>query len=405
MNRVSEKHKMRKAALIVSLLIFLLFSLLSYGESIKILKLSVEEGKRFEKFSFKKIWEMSFFSGGWCLPCAQGIVCDEVLDRTGKEFEFKLYDYSGKLVKERKMVGGEGPDEIDFHGWDRFRISSSGKIFVHGSTYLKAFDPETLKIETIVKYSNVIEGYESKYTFGLPGSSSIEEKNNRTVTFCGSIAFYEDLTYYIVTYNGIFENFSVIASAKKEKPSSWSISRRREFYIDYYRNLRLGGILSVDWKRGVVYHIPDIEKPEIESIDLEGKRKEKYVIDINPEKFRIEREDFELKYKSDISQEEPVIKNLIKFILYIPPHAPALMGIKVRGDRLMIITGKRNWKKGENEALVYSLPSLSYEGSFFIPFPNQLRTMWHNDYYIIRNLIEKEDGYYLSHEIYRLEEK
>ena len=71
----------------------------------------------------------------------------------------------------------------------------------------------------------------------------------------------------------------------------------------------------------------------------------------------------------------------------------------------MIITGKRNWKKGENEALVYSLPSLSYEGSIFIPFPNQLRTMWHDDYYIIRNLIEKEDGYYLNHEIYRVEEK
>jgi hypothetical protein len=396
---------MRKVALIVSLLIFPLFSLLSYGETIKIHKLSVEEGKRFEKFGFNKIWEMSFFSGGWCLPCPQGIVCDEVLDRTGKEFEFKLYDYLGKLLKERKMTGGKGPDEIDFHGWDRFQLSSSGKILVYDSTYLKAIDPETLKIETIVKYSNVIEGYENKYTFGLPGSSSLEEKNNRTVTFFESTAFYEDLTYYIVTYNGIFENFSVIATAIKERPMDWQTSRKRELYVDYYRNLRLGGILSVDWKRGIVYHILNIEKPEIESVDLEGKRKEKYVIDIHPEKFRVEREDFDLIYKSNLSQVDPVLKNLLKFILHIPPHAPALVGIKVRGDWLMVITGNRNWKKGENEVLVYKLPSLTYEGSFFIPFPNQLRTMWHDDYYIIRNLIEKEDGYYLSHEIYRLEEK
>jgi hypothetical protein len=396
---------MRKAALILSLLIFPLFSLLSYGESIKTHKLSTEEGKRFEKFSFKKIWEMSFFSGGWCLACPQGIVCDEVLDRTGREFKFTLYDYSGKLIKERKMAGGKGPDEIDFHGWDAFRLSSSGKILVYDSTYLKAIDPETLKIETIVKYSNVIEEYGNKYTFGYHGGTSIEEKDNRTVTSFESTAFYEDLTYYIVTYNGIFENFSIIATAKKEKPLSWAISRKRELHIDYYRNLRLNRILSVDWKRGVVYHITDIEKPEIDSVDLGGKRKEKYVIDINPEKFKIEREDFELKYKSDLSQEDPILKNLIKFVLYIPPHAPALMGIKVRGDRLMIITGNRNWKKGENEVLVYRLPSLSYEGSFFIPFPNQLRTIWYDDYYIVRNLIEKEDGYYLTHQIYRVEEK
>ena len=396
---------MRKAALTLSLLIFPLFFLLSYGKSIKTLKLSIEEGKSFEKFNFKKTWEMSFFSGGWCLPCPQGIVCDEVLGRTGKEFKFKLYDYSGKLIKERKMVGGKGPDEIDFHGWDAFRVSSSGKVFVYDSTYLKVIDPETLKIETIVKYSNVIEGYGNKYTFGSHGHTSLEEKDDRTVTSFESTAFYEDPTYYIVTYNGVFENFSVIAAAKKERPLSWAISRKRQIYVDYYQNLRLNRILSVDWKRGVVYHIPDIEKPAIESVDLGGKQKEKYLIDINPDKFKIGREDFELKYKSDLSQEDPALKNLIKFILYIPPHAPALMGLKVRGDWLMIITGNRNWKKGENEVLVYRLPSLSYEGSFFMPFPNQLRTIWYDDYYIIRNLIEKEDGYYLTHEIYRVEEK
>lgn len=339
------------------------------------------------------------------MACPQGIVCDEVLDRTGREFKFKLYDYSGKLIKERKAIGGRGPDEIDFHGFDVFRVSSSGKIFVYDNTYLKAIDPETLKIETIVKYSNVIEGYGSKYTFGRHGFTSLEEKDNRTVTSFESTAFYEDLTYYIVSYENFFENLSVIATAKKERPLSWTMPRKREFYVDYYAALRLNRILSVDWERGVVYHIPNIEKPEIECIDLEGKQKKKYLIDINSKKFKVEREEFELKYKRNLSEEDPVLKNFLKFILYIPPHAPALMGVKVVRDWLFIITGNRNWKKGENEVPVYKLPSLKYEGSFFIPFPNQLRTIWYDNYYIIRNLIENEDGYYLSHEIYIVEEK
>jgi len=101
----------------------------------------------------------------------------------------------------------------------------------------------------------------------------------------------------------------------------------------------------------------------------------------------------------------PRFKNSFKHILYIPLHAPAMMGIKVKGDWLLIITGNRNWKKGENDVLVYRLPSLSYEGSFFIPFPNLLSTKWYDNYYMLRKLIEKEDGYYLSHEVYIVEEK
>jgi len=81
------------------------------------------------------------------------------------------------------------------------------------------------------------------------------------------------------------------------------------------------------------------------------------------------------------------------------------MGIKVTGDWLLITTGNRNWKKRENEVLVYRLPSLRYEGSFFIPFPNRLLTKWYDGYYMIRNLIEKEDGYYISHEVYMVKEK
>ena len=392
---------MRKAILISSL-----FFLLSCGENIKVQRLSVEEGKKFEKLNFKKVWEINLWSG-WCLAVPQGVVCSELLDRSWKESQLKLYDYSGKLKKERKLIHGDGPNEIKAWNFDSVWLSSSGKIFSQDNNYLKALDPETLEIKTIAKLSNVVEGYGSKYTFGRHGFTSLEEKGNQTITSFESSGFYEDMTYYIVTYNDGFENLSVIAATKKEKPWTRSYRKNRESYVDYYGALRLDRILSVDWKRGVVYYIPDIEKPEIESVDLGSKRKEKYLIDINFKKFKVEREEFESFYEHVLSATDPILKNFYKFILYIPPHAPALMGVKATGDWLLIITGNRNWKKEENEVQVFSLPSLRYEGNFFIPFPNFYRfsTKLYDNYYIIRKHIKKDDDLYSSYEIYMVEEK
>ena len=383
-----------------------LLFLFSCGENIKVHRLRVEEGKKFEKLNSKKIWEIDLWSG-WCLAFPQGVICSELLDRSWRESQLKLYDYSGKLKKERKLIHGDGPDEIRVWNFPSVWLSSSGMIFSKDNNYLKTLDPETLEIETIIKFSNVIEGYGSKYTFGLHGFTSLEEKNNRTVTSFESTGFYEDMRYYIVTYERIFENLSVIASTKKEKPWTWLYLKKRESYIDYYEAFRLDRILSADWKRGVVYYIPDIEKPEIECVDLESKRKEKYLIDINFKKFKIDREEFESFYEHVLSETNPILKNYYKYILYIPPHAPALMGIKVIKDWLLIITGNRNWKKGENEVQVYRLPTMRYEGSFFIPFPNlfHFSTKWYDDYYIIRKHIEKNGDYYSLYEIYKLEEK
>ena len=386
-----------------------LFFLLSCSEKINVRQLSVEEGKRFEKFNFKKVGEITQW-GGWCLACPQGIFSFEVLDKQWSEFKLKLYDYSGNLKKEKVLAGGEGPNQIKVTNFEYAWLSSSGKILCDDNeNYLKAIDPETLEVETIAKFSNVIDGYGSKYVFGRASATSLEEKDNRTVTSFESAGYYENLTYYIVTYEGIFKNLSVIAKAKKERPWTWAErEKKRISHGDYYEHLRLNRLLSVDWKRSVVYYLPDFEKPEIESINLEGKEKEKYLIDIDFEKFKVEKEEFEFMQKGQASWGTPLpprFKNSFKHILYIPPHAPALMGIKVKGDWLLIITGNRNWKKGENEVLVYRLPSLSYEGSFFIPFPNRLLTKWDDNYYTIRKLIEKEDGFYLSHEIYMVEEK
>jgi hypothetical protein len=337
--------------------IFSFFFLLSCGEKIKIQKLRVEEGKRFEKLNFKKIGEMTLW-GGWCLACPQGIFCFEVLDRQWSEFKLMLYDYSGNLKKEKILAGGEGPNQIKVTNFGSAWLSSSGRILCNDNeNYLKAIDPETFEIETVAKFSNVIEGYGSKYIFSRHGATCLEEKDKQTVTSFESTGFYEDMTYYIVTYDGVFENLSVIAAAKKERPWTWAYLRKRLSYVDYYGNLRLNRILTVDWKRGVVYYLPDIDKPEIESVDLEGKRKDRYLIDIDFKKFKFEKEELEVwqRYaESESPSLPPSFKNFYKTILYVPPHAPALMGIKVRGDHLLIITGNRNWKKGKNEVLVYT---------------------------------------------------
>lgn len=87
-----QLHKMRKAAFILPF-----FFLLSCGKNIDVQRLSVEEGKKFEKINFRKIGEVTQW-GGWCLACPQGIFCFEVLDRNWREFKLKLYDYSGKLL-------------------------------------------------------------------------------------------------------------------------------------------------------------------------------------------------------------------------------------------------------------------------------------------------------------------
>jgi hypothetical protein len=127
--------------------------------------------------------------------------------------------------------------------------------------------------------------------------------------------------------------------------------------------------------------------------------------DIDLNKFKIEREEFDF-YEEYASSETPeILRQRTKEILYLPPHAPAFMGLTVRGDRLLLITGNRDRKREENEVLVYHLPAFQYEGSFSIPFPDLLQTKWYDDYYISRKLIKKDDDYYSSYEIYTVEEK
>lgn len=280
-------------------------------------------------------------------------------------------------------------------------------LFIDNTGYLKSLDLDNFEINTIVKHSNVIKDYGSRYVLGRHSFTSFEMNGETTITSFESTRFYENLKYYLVEYNGIFEDFRVITALKKGLPSrkEKNLRENRDILMDYYGFLRSARIFSVDWKRKTIYCIPDIEKPEIERVYFDGEMDGKYNIDINAKKFKIERDEFDSYCEWFLANDSFEFKSRFKYTCLIPPYAPALQGIKVIGDWLLVITGKRNWERDENEVLVFGLPSLHYEGSFYIPFPHAptLRTLWNGDYYITYNLEEEGDDYVSRHTVYRID--
>lgn len=395
---------MRISKLLKTLILLSLLSFITCSTDSNVKKLNFEEGKRFEGIRIKKIWERELY-GRMVLALPQGILLDEIQDRMGKEHKLMLFDYNDNLIKEKILLSGEGPNEVTVITLENVWLSSSGKIMYEDNNYLKTIDPETFEIQTLEKMANVVDGYGSKYTLGRQSYTTFEEKGNKTVTTLESTGYFENLTYYIASYENVFENFSIICKAKKPIPLMWAklMERKGESLTDYYHFLKMYRIFSVDWNREVVYYIPDIEKTEINFVDLKTKKQGRHFIDIDNKKFRIDEKELEFKHEYVLSQTSAQLKIFYEHILHIPPYAPALMGIKVIADRLIIITGKRDWDNQENEALVYSLPAFEFEGSFSIPYPNLLRTKWYDDYYIIEKLIKQNDDYTYYWEIYQID--
>lgn len=384
--------------------VFILSLFISCGGQIREHKLILDKDKEFDNLSFNKIFEIDFPFILACFPCPNGILCIEILDRSWSEFKFHLYDYSGKLKKEKLIKSGQGPNEMRALDYNTVWISSGKIHFIDVDNYYKILDPESFEIKTVSKLSNVIKGYGSKYTFGNLGLTSLENEDEYIITSFESTAFYDDLTYYILKSKTTFDDLSIITKAKKMKPWTWIELKERKSYTDYYETARLDRIFSADWKREVIYYLPDIEKPEIKSVNFNGTEKENFIIDVNYKKFDVDREKLKLFHEYVLGETDSRIRENFNQILYIPPHAPALMGLKVIHNYLIIITGNRNWDKGENQSHVYRLPSLEYEGNFFIPFSNRLRIQWIDGYYITKNLINKKDEPRFSVVIYRIEE-
>ncbi|MDH4195825.1 MAG: hypothetical protein OEW05_00300 [Candidatus Aminicenantes bacterium] len=380
-----------------------LSSFLACGPAHEEYTLSVEEGKIFRGVHIEKIWEKELY-GRLVLALPQGVFCDEIQDVMGGEHKFQLFDYAGRLVREKSLLSGQGPDEVTVVTKDNTWLSSTGQIMVEDDDYLKTIDPASFEVRTLAKFANMIRGFGGKFIFGRHTGTTFEEKGNRTVTTFESTGYYENLTYYIGVYRNLLEDFSIIQKVKMPKPVTRMKleERKRESYTDYYHLLRIHRIFTVDWTRDVVYFVPNIEKPEIGFVNIGTGAGGRYLVEANPGTFSVDRKELEFYHEYVRDQTDPRLKSYYKDILYVPPNAPALMAVKVVGDRLIIITGKRDWAKQENEALVYRLPSLEYEGSFPIPYPNLVTTRWYDDFYITEKLVKRNDDFFYYWEIYNI---
>lgn len=383
---------MRTKALVIPVVLSILLMNTCRKEP-EIAKLAVEDGRQFNGFRFVEVWKKEYDWLKFCIPFPERILCLELLDKSYREYRFNLYDSSGELVKEKRFPSGEGPDEIQVVGMDSVWLSPSGQIRCIDNEYLKSIDPETFQVTTIAKLANVVKGYGSKFTVGRQSGMSFEEKDGQIITTFESTGFYKNLTYYVVKLGSDFQDLTVLAEFKKEKPWTWlKLEERKKragkfiMYTDYYQGIRLQRTFTVDWKRRVVYILPDIDKPEIEWVAFDGQKKGRVLIDIHPERFEIDKDEMDRWRQYNLDTSEPIIRERIEFNSFIPDHAPALMGMAVVDDRLLVITGNRNWRVQENETLVFELPDLHYEGSFNLAFPSFFKTTkFVGDHYILLN--------------------
>jgi len=353
--------------------------------------LAIEDGRVFTGFRFIEVWKKEYDWVRWCMPFPERIVCLELLDKSYREYKFNLYSLGGDLIKEKKVLSGDGPDEIREASMDSVWLSSSGQIHCESNEYLKSIDPETFQITTLAKLSNVVKGYGNKFTLGRQSGTTIEENDGQVITTFESTGFFEDMTYYLVKLDSNFQTLTVLSTFKMEKPWTWlKLQERRTragklvTYTDYYGRTRVKRSFAVDWKRQVVYVLPDIDKPEIEWVDFEGKKKGRVRIDSHPERYEMDRDEMDSWRQYILDNSESAVKERMEIDSLIPDHAPALMGIAVIDDQLLVITGNRNWRGRENETLVFRLPDLRYEGSFFLAFPSFFQiTKFVGEFYIL----------------------
>lgn len=150
---------------------------------------SLKRGDRkFTLVKFKKIVENTFLRSSWCIPVPlrQEILCEKILTSgIFPEYQIKVFNFNGKLLRELRILKrGLGPTEVKDWGLNAMWVMKNGNIlFMDGLDYLKELNTKTFEIKTIVKISNEIKDYLSKYDFGgKPGGIVLETKNGITIT-------------------------------------------------------------------------------------------------------------------------------------------------------------------------------------------------------------------------------
>ncbi|MGE5342000.1 MAG: hypothetical protein ACM3SY_11035 [Candidatus Omnitrophota bacterium] len=359
--------------------------------------------KKFEKISVKKIFSTDITLGGFCVPFSKGVILYEALDSQGNYIKLKSFDTNGQLRKESDIKRDEGPNGI----FDLNRCLSQGDrlLFIDHNTYLKEINPYDLSIRTLEKISNKVDGYHTKFVFGTHTRADINFNSNKTITSFEANNYF-NLDYYIVSYTGNFDQFKVIHEVKKKDLKTWSdaLKNKNVCFLDYNNWARSPRKQAVDWKNGFIYFFADSEKPEISRIDMNGNNLTTIRLKIDSKNFKMDREKIDVWYGWAIGgmPKMPGIKR--KYSRVYPKTAPVLRDIDIFGDWLLITTGKRNWDTFENEVLVYRLPSLSYEGSFFIP-TGDWPTDKYGNYFVTKRIIEKDDDYITQCNCYQLVKK
>ncbi len=172
---------------------------------------------------------------------------------------------------------------------------------------------------------------------------------------------------------------------------------KKILYVDRYYLLRRQRILSVDWKRGRIYYLGNIETGRFFSIDLSGRDERVYEVLMNEDELKVLGDEIKTYCDDTIWSATSILKKHFKHICYIPERAPKILGLKVIGDYLILLSGIRRRRDDiyENKVFVFKLPEMRYEGWFYQKLPflwNAWR--WIGNYYITRGRLKGDKEEY-----------
>jgi len=386
---------------IVFLICLLFYACSKPGAPVIEKKLPAPSHNKFDKISIKKVFSIDLARGGICIPTPQGVLILEALSSDGNRSALKSFNLEGELEKEKIIKREEGPDGINIMT-ECFTVDDK-ILFIDNNTYLKIIDPYDLGIKTIEKLSNKIDGYFTKFVFGVSSGTDYEYFNNQTITtFEVNNGADNNLNYFIVSYYGNFDRFRIICEARRKFLKTWEISRKsrgKELFLDYDNLMKLRRNIAVDWKNSFVYFLTDCEKPVISRLDFNGKHLTDIFLAFDSKKFAADKNKIAAWYRWALGDSTKI--PLKKYKCIYPENSLAIIDINVLGNWLLVTTGKRNWDTFENEVLVYRLSDLSFLGTFFIP-SGDWPSYKFGRFFVTKRIIEKDDDFFCRLNCYEM---
>lgn len=369
--------------------------------------LEFDDQTQFPGFKLHKLTDITLPYGQFCKPFSDGLICLDVMDVARTQYKVLKYDFHGNLIKERILSSGQGPDQIFAINEHLIWNSADGKlIFFIDSGYLKVLNPESLEIDTMLKLSNKVKAYGSKFNFRALDFNSIERYEDNFVSAVQLPGWRLKGSYYLVRFRDNFDDFTIISSMKKKilKPDLEKL-KKKIVVVDYFELMRRAILFSVDWKRNRVYVIPEIENRRIVSMDLSGKDIVSYSLEIDNRDLTLDERALREHFKWATASRPRILANQWKTQIYEQEFSPPLRCLKIIDDRLYIVTGIRNWEQEKNKVFVYRIPEMIYEGNFYIPYPNGpfLLPKWEDPYYIFSNLRLIDGDYQVVFSVYKRE--